>query len=80
MTIGLFTIESIVGIIMVEQMQNLLGLFGLLDKMVTFVKDEGENLRTMNTTLGTIVSCNLLNLPAPFLKSRWGHAMLKAMC
>jgi hypothetical protein len=42
--IRLFIVENIVGATMVEQTKNLLREFGLFNKMVAFVKDEGTNL------------------------------------
>jgi hypothetical protein len=76
-TIGLFTIESTMGITMAKQMKHLLGSFGLLDKVIGFMKDEGINLGTMTTTLKNIVSCDMLDLPTPFARTCWGHVMSK---
>jgi hypothetical protein len=50
-TIGLFIVESTMGIAMVEQMKDLLGSFGLLNKVIAFVKDKRANLGTMTIAL-----------------------------
>jgi hypothetical protein len=76
-TIGLFTIESTMGIIMAKQMKHLLGSFRLLNKVIAFVKDKGVNLGTMTTTLKSIVFCDMLDPPTPFARTCWGHAMSK---
>jgi hypothetical protein len=70
-------IESTVGITIVEQMKDLVGSFGLLNKVIAFVKDKGANLRTMTTTLKSIVFCAMLDLPTPFPRTCWGHVMSK---
>ncbi len=72
MTIGLFTIERTMGNTTAEQMKHLLGSFGLLNKVIAFVKDEG-----INTTLKSIVFCDMLDLPTPFIGTCWGHTMSK---
>jgi len=70
-------IESTGGTTMVEQMKDLLGSFGLLNKVIAFVKDKGANLRIMTTTLKNIVSCDMLDFPTPFAGTCWGHVMSK---
>jgi hypothetical protein len=57
--IKLFIVENIVGATMVKQTKSLLREFGLLNKMVASVKDEGTNLTMMTTTLKNIVSCQI---------------------
>jgi hypothetical protein len=64
-TIGLFIVESRLGITMVEQMKDLLSSFGLLNKVITFIKYVDTNLKMMMTTLKSIISCDLLDLPTP---------------
>lgn len=77
MTIGLFIVESSVCIIMLEQMKDFLSSFGLLNKVITFVKYKDTNLGMMTTTLKSIISCDLLDLPTPFVWMYGGHAMSK---
>jgi len=55
-----------------------MGLFGLLNKVIAFVKDKGTNIRIMTTTLKNIVFCDMLDLPTPFARTCWGHVMSKA--
>ncbi len=57
--IGLFTVVNTMGATMVEQMKTLLKEFGLLNKVLTFVKDEEVKLVMMTTTLKIIVSCHI---------------------
>ncbi len=38
------------------QLKDLLAQYELLDKVITYVKDEGANLNTLATTLTNIVS------------------------
>ncbi len=66
------------GTAIVEQMKDLLGSFGLLNKVIAFVKNEGANLSTMTTTLKNIDFCDMLDLPIPFVGTCWGHVMSKA--
>jgi hypothetical protein len=42
------------------------GKFGFTSKILYYVKDEGTNLGTMTTTLKLVISCEALNLLAPF--------------
>jgi hypothetical protein len=62
-------IESTVGTIMAKQMKDLLGPFGLLNKVIAFVKDKGTNLKIMTITLKNIISCDMLDLPTPFART-----------
>jgi len=52
--------------------------FSLTSKVLCFVKDEGINLRTMVTTLKSLISCEVLNLKSPFDSACFGHVMNKA--
>jgi hypothetical protein len=47
------------GIAVAKQMKDLLGSFGLLNKMIAFVKDEGTNLGMMTIALKalSLVTC-----------------------
>jgi len=46
-------------------------------KIMAYVKDESKNLSTMTSALTFVVSCKLLGLTTPFIKSCWGYAMFK---
>ncbi len=52
--------------------------FGFAPKISCYVKYEGTNLGTMITTLKSIISCEALNLLAPFDGACFGHATSKA--
>jgi hypothetical protein len=47
---------------MAKQVKVLLGSFGLLDKIIAYVKDEGPNLTSFTIILTLVVSCFLLKL------------------
>jgi hypothetical protein len=53
--------------------------FGFTSKILCYVKNEGTNLGTMTTTLKSIISCEALNLFAPFDAACFGHVMSKAI-
>ncbi len=76
--VGLFEIQNTSSDNKVEQMKSLLGSFGLLDKVIVYVKDEGNNLASLIITLTSIVSRSILKLVSPFIGSCFGHGMSKA--
>jgi hypothetical protein len=47
--------------------------------MITFVKDEGNNLGTMATTLRSIIDCELFKRLRVYEGTCFGHVMFK-MC
>ncbi len=51
--------------------------FGFIHQVLTFVKDEGDNLASMATTLGSIVDCELLNLIQVYEGICFGHVLSK---
>ncbi len=55
----------------------MLDSFRLLDKVITYVKDEGSNLNTLTFALTFIVSCFAFQQACPFVGSCFGHAMSK---
>jgi hypothetical protein len=59
------------------QLKDLFARYKFLDKVITYVKDEGANLNTLTTTLTSIVSCSPLSLPQAYATSCYGHAMSK---
>jgi len=75
---GLFEIQNTSGVNIVEQMKSLLGSFGLLDKVMAYVKDEGNNLASLIIALTLIASCSTLKLVSPFIGSCFHHVMSKA--
>ncbi len=60
-------VESIIGTIMVKQMKSFLGSFGLINKVIAFLKDKITNLGIMTTIFFlNLFFKALLNLPTPF--------------
>jgi hypothetical protein len=51
--------------------------FGLLDKVIAYIKDERSNLNSLTFALTSIVSCSTLQQACPFVRSCFGHAMSK---
>jgi hypothetical protein len=64
-TIELFEVQNIIGVNMAQQVKVLLWFFfGLLNKIIAYVKDERLNLTSLTTTLILVVSCFFCwNLP-----------------
>jgi hypothetical protein len=56
-TVGIFEVHEITSATMVVQLRDLLIQYELLDKVITYVKDEGADLNSLITTLISIVSC-----------------------
>ncbi len=54
------------------------GKIGLIHRVLTFVKDEGENLGSMATTLQSIINCKLINILQVYEGICFGHVMSKA--
>jgi hypothetical protein len=40
--------------------------YGLKNKIITYVKDEGSNINTMTIVLKTIIKCEILNSDESF--------------
>lgn len=75
--IDLFEIIKTSGTAMAIQMNEVLATYGFNLKILEYVKDEGNNLSTMTIALIFIVSCKVLGLTTPFIRSYWGHVMSK---
>jgi len=73
--VGLFDANGIIGYGLTRQLKAMLETFGLTSKILCYVKDKG----TMTTTLKSVISCEALNLLAPFDGACFGHAMSKAV-
>ncbi len=58
-------------------MKALLEKFGLISKVLCYVKDEGINLAIMTTSLKFVISCDALSLPIHFDDACIGHVMSK---
>jgi hypothetical protein len=58
--------------------KDLLSSYSLCDKLITYVKDEGDNLSTLTWAISSVVSCAVLGLTTPWQGSCFGHAFNKA--
>jgi hypothetical protein len=76
-TINLFETIETFGVAMAIQVNEVSVAYGFNTKILAYVKDEGNNLSTMTISLTFIVSCQVLRLTTPFIKSYWGHTMFK---
>ncbi len=74
-TMRIFEVQNTTCATMANQVKVLLDFFGLLDKIITYVKDEGSNLNTLTNALTSVVSYFPLQLACPFVGSCFGHAM-----
>jgi hypothetical protein len=57
---------------------KLLDQYGLKNKIIAYVKDEGSNLNTMIIVLKSIVKCEIFGLDKKFQGSCFDHAFSKA--
>jgi hypothetical protein len=74
---GVFEVQNTIGATMANQVKILLDSFGLFEKVIGYVKNEGSNLNTLTTTLKFVVSYSPFQLPSTFVGSCFGHAMSK---
>ncbi len=63
---------------MENHVKVLLDFFGLRDKIIAYVKDEGSNLNTLILALTHVVTCCPFQSTSSFVGSCFGHAMSKA--
>ncbi len=54
--VRLFEATNMFGIAMVMQVKDLLSSYNLLDKLIVYVKDKGDNLSTLGQVLTSIVN------------------------
>ncbi len=78
MTIDIFKVHNIIGASHGNQVNTLLDYFGLLDKVITYIKDEGFNLSTLTSTLIFVVFCYFFQLTYPFVRSCFDEYVSKA--
>jgi hypothetical protein len=55
---------------------DLLDAYGLRNKIIIYVKDEGSNLNTLTNALKFVVKCETLSLEENFWESSFGHVFL----
>jgi hypothetical protein len=76
-TIGRFEATETIGQTLARNLRNLLNSYGLNNKIIAFVKNEGENFNSMTTTLKIVVNCEGLGLKKSFNGTCFGHAISK---
>ncbi len=62
---------------MIKQLKALFEKFGIISKVLCYVKDEGISLAIMTTSLKFVISCDALYLPIHFDDACFEHAMNK---
>jgi hypothetical protein len=67
--VGIFEVHNTIGVAIANQVKVLLDFFGLLDKVIAYLKDEGSNLSTLTLALVNVVTCYPLQLISPFVGS-----------
>ncbi len=77
-TICLFEVHDTTRLSMAGQLHSLIEKYDLMHHMIAFVKDEGNNLMFMATTLHSIVDCCPLKLQQVYEGMCFGHIMSKA--
>jgi hypothetical protein len=62
----LFEVTKIIGQLLVRNFIDLLDAYGLRNKLIAYVKDEGSNLNTLTNALKFVVKCETLGLEESF--------------
>jgi hypothetical protein len=76
-TMGFCEPTNTFGVAMATQVKYFLSLYNLLNKLITYVKDESGNLYTLAQALTSVFSCGPLGLTIPWQGSCFGHAFNK---
>jgi hypothetical protein len=63
--------------VLARNLIELLDAYGLRNKIIAYVKDEGSNLNTLNNVLKSIVKCETLGLEETFQGTYFGHVFSK---
>jgi len=74
---GLFEAIDKFRVAMVIQVKEILLSYNLLDKLITYMKDEGGNMSTLARALSFVVNCAPLKLAALWQGSCFGHTFNK---
>jgi hypothetical protein len=72
-TIGLFEATKITRQALANNLTKLFDQYGLRNKIIAYVKDEGSNLNTMTIVLKFVVKCEILGLDESFQGVCFGH-------
>jgi hypothetical protein len=62
----LFEATKIIGLALANNLTKLLDQYGLRNKIIAYVKDEGPNLNTMTIALKYVIKCEVLGLNESF--------------
>jgi hypothetical protein len=62
----LFEAVETIGQTLVRNLIELLDAYGLRNKIIAYVKDEGSNLNTLSNALNFVVKCETLGLEESF--------------
>jgi hypothetical protein len=73
----LFEATKIIEQMLVNNLTKLFDQYGLINKIIVYVKDEGSNLNTMRIALKFVVKCEVFGLNESFQGVCFGHAFLK---
>jgi hypothetical protein len=76
-TIGLFEASNVNNVTMVMKLKQILNKFGLTQKIMAYVKDEGSNLATCAQALKAYVFCIDLDTTKPFDGYCFGRTLSK---
>jgi hypothetical protein len=76
--VGLSKENETTNLCMARQLQTLVENFGLIHRVLAFVKYEGNNLASMATTLHSIVDYELLNLQHVYKGTCFDCVLFKA--
>ncbi len=60
--LSLFEVVEIIGETLAKNFIDLLDAYGLKNKIITYVKDEGSNLNALTNVLKSVVKCEALGL------------------
>jgi hypothetical protein len=76
-TINLFEAKETIGQALARNLKELLDSYGLNNKIIAYVKDEGLGLNSMTTTLKLIINHEVLGLKKSSNGTCFGHAFSK---
>ncbi len=74
----MFEATKIIRQTLANNLTKLLDQYGLRNKIITYVKDEGSNLNTMTIGLNFVIKCEILGLDENFQGAYFGHVFSKA--
>ncbi len=74
----MFKAIEISGQTLANNLTKLFDQYGLRNKIIAYVKDEGSNLNTMTIILKFVLKCEVFNLDESFQGAYFGHLFSKA--